>query len=253
MKSSAILARCSKAVMFSTLPSWDRLIGGRRLIVSQLSPRKHRLCSCSAPRSCNSLARVGHNSHAIVTLHTSKFVHIMSALVRPLDRSHLSLLFFGPASTQTISQRYQTLSKRYPDSFGPGILGLFVYTILLIMWLKFLVIWRVFRFWALCDGVEPPENMMVRRMSIPHGTLYSTALHCAALVGTTPCYALLLCLVLFCALCCCSVRFLQCLAVVSCAVFSCTGYSSAVCSAMLFDAALCCASMLCLVLCYAML
>eukprot|EP00904_Undaria_pinnatifida_P013239 jgi/Undpi1/9045/HiC_scaffold_26.g11505.m1 len=45
-------------------------------------------------------------------------------------------------------------------NFGPGILGLFVYTILLIMWLKFLVIWRVFRFWALCDGVEPPENMM---------------------------------------------------------------------------------------------
>eukprot|EP00903_Cladosiphon_okamuranus_P006699 g6538.t1 len=44
-------------------------------------------------------------------------------------------------------------------NFKPEILGLFVYTILLIMWLKFLVIWRLFRFWALCDGVEPPENM----------------------------------------------------------------------------------------------
>ncbi|CAM9625716.1 unnamed protein product, partial [Hapterophycus canaliculatus] len=44
-------------------------------------------------------------------------------------------------------------------SFRPEILALFVYTILLIMWLKFLVIWRLFRFWALCDGVEPPENM----------------------------------------------------------------------------------------------
>ncbi|CAN0550693.1 unnamed protein product, partial [Ectocarpus sp. 8 AP-2014] len=43
--------------------------------------------------------------------------------------------------------------------FSPTILGLFAYTILLIMWLKFLVIWRLFRFWALCDGVEPPENM----------------------------------------------------------------------------------------------
>lgn len=48
------------------------------------------------------------------------------------------------------------------SSFKPGILGLFVYTILLTMWLKFLVIWRLFRFWALCDGVEPPENMQVR-------------------------------------------------------------------------------------------
>ncbi|CBJ31068.1 Glycerol:H+ symporter [Ectocarpus siliculosus] len=44
-------------------------------------------------------------------------------------------------------------------NFSPTILGLFAYTILLIMWLKFLVIWRLFRFWALCDGVEPPENM----------------------------------------------------------------------------------------------
>ena len=53
-------------------------------------------------------------------------------------------------------------SNANAGSFSSGILALFVYTILLIMWLKFLVIWRVFRFWALCDGVEPPENMMVR-------------------------------------------------------------------------------------------
>lgn len=46
-------------------------------------------------------------------------------------------------------------------SFRPEVLALFVYTILNIMWLKFLVIWRLFRFWALCDGVEPPENMQV--------------------------------------------------------------------------------------------
>lgn len=52
-----------------------------------------------------------------------------------------------------------------PSSFKPDILGLFVYTILLIMWLKFLVIWRLFRFWALCDGVEPPENMQVGWLS----------------------------------------------------------------------------------------
>jgi protein-cysteine N-palmitoyltransferase HHAT len=32
------------------------------------------------------------------------------------------------------------------------------------MWLKFLLIWRFFRLWALADGVLPPENQ-VRCMS----------------------------------------------------------------------------------------
>ena len=33
------------------------------------------------------------------------------------------------------------------------------YLILKIMWLKFLLIWRFFRLWALADGVDAPENM----------------------------------------------------------------------------------------------
>lgn len=33
------------------------------------------------------------------------------------------------------------------------------YVLLKLMWLKFLVIWRFFRLWALMDGVCPPENM----------------------------------------------------------------------------------------------
>ena len=33
------------------------------------------------------------------------------------------------------------------------------YIILKLMWLKFLLIWRFFRFWALVDGKIPPENM----------------------------------------------------------------------------------------------
>jgi D-alanyl-lipoteichoic acid acyltransferase DltB (MBOAT superfamily) len=33
------------------------------------------------------------------------------------------------------------------------------YTILKLMWLKFLVMWRFFRLWALVDGLSPPENM----------------------------------------------------------------------------------------------
>lgn len=33
------------------------------------------------------------------------------------------------------------------------------YMLLKIMWLKFLLIWRLFRLWALADGIDPPENM----------------------------------------------------------------------------------------------
>jgi D-alanyl-lipoteichoic acid acyltransferase DltB (MBOAT superfamily) len=33
------------------------------------------------------------------------------------------------------------------------------FSILKWIWLKFVVIWRFFRFWAIIDGIEPPENM----------------------------------------------------------------------------------------------
>jgi D-alanyl-lipoteichoic acid acyltransferase DltB (MBOAT superfamily) len=32
--------------------------------------------------------------------------------------------------------------------------------VLKMMWLKFLLIWRFFRMWALAEGVDPPENML---------------------------------------------------------------------------------------------
>merc|ERR1711862_514903 len=38
------------------------------------------------------------------------------------------------------------------------------------MWLKFTVIWRIARAWALADGIDPPENM--RRSVCDH---YSVA------------------------------------------------------------------------------
>lgn len=31
---------------------------------------------------------------------------------------------------------------------------------LIVIWLKLLLPWRFFRLWALCDGVDPPENMI---------------------------------------------------------------------------------------------
>ena len=35
-----------------------------------------------------------------------------------------------------------------------------------VMWLKFLLIWRLFRMWALFDGVAPPENMLKYNYSL---------------------------------------------------------------------------------------
>ena len=35
----------------------------------------------------------------------------------------------------------------------------FTYFSLTFLWFKFMLIWRFFRLWALCDGVNPPENM----------------------------------------------------------------------------------------------
>lgn len=41
--------------------------------------------------------------------------------------------------------------------FQLSMLGMFN---LIIVWLKLLIPWRVFRFWSLMDGIDPPENML---------------------------------------------------------------------------------------------
>lgn len=41
--------------------------------------------------------------------------------------------------------------------FQISMIGLFN---LNIIWMKLLIPWRLFRFWALCDGIDPPENMI---------------------------------------------------------------------------------------------
>jgi len=50
--------------------------------------------------------------------------------------------------------RSGVLGTLEPSLGAPAVLGT-----LNIMWLKFLVIWRVARCWALADGIDPPENM----------------------------------------------------------------------------------------------
>jgi hypothetical protein len=44
-------------------------------------------------------------------------------------------------------------------TFGGGTMAAFAFFKLLFLWLKFVVIWRVARLFALVDGLDPPENM----------------------------------------------------------------------------------------------
>jgi protein-cysteine N-palmitoyltransferase HHAT len=50
-------------------------------------------------------------------------------------------------------------NRKILDSLGPYELIAASYFILNWIWLKFTVIWRFFRIWALFDGIESPENM----------------------------------------------------------------------------------------------
>ncbi|KZF24373.1 putative glycerol:H+ symporter [Xylona heveae TC161] len=58
------------------------------------------------------------------------------------------------------------ISKSQPawEVYTPFQLSMLGYFNLHIIWLKLLLPWRFFRFWALVDGIDPPENM-VRCMS----------------------------------------------------------------------------------------
>lgn len=44
--------------------------------------------------------------------------------------------------------------------FSPLDVFVLGYGVLNVMWLKFLIIWRYFRLWALMSGIEAPENML---------------------------------------------------------------------------------------------
>ncbi|EOO00828.1 putative glycerol uptake protein 1 protein [Phaeoacremonium minimum UCRPA7] len=54
------------------------------------------------------------------------------------------------------------ISMSNPDwsSYTPAQLTLLSYQNLHIIWLKLLLPWRLFRLWALIDGIDPPENMI---------------------------------------------------------------------------------------------
>jgi D-alanyl-lipoteichoic acid acyltransferase DltB (MBOAT superfamily) len=50
-------------------------------------------------------------------------------------------------------------NKKLWAGFNAYELAISSYLILMWIWLKFLFIWRFFRLWAICDGIESPENM----------------------------------------------------------------------------------------------
>lgn len=54
------------------------------------------------------------------------------------------------------------ISKANPvwSSYTPSQLSLLSYFNLHMIWLKLLIPWRMFRLWALVDGIDPPENML---------------------------------------------------------------------------------------------
>ncbi|RYP71402.1 hypothetical protein DL769_004710 [Monosporascus sp. CRB-8-3] len=66
----------------------------------------------------------------------------------------------------------QAISKAQPNwgDYTPAQLSLLSYFNLHLIWLKLLLPWRLFRLWALLDGLDPPENM-VRCVSDNYSTL----------------------------------------------------------------------------------
>lgn len=61
-------------------------------------------------------------------------------------------------------------ASAWHKSFSPLAFSAIAFFNLKIIWLKLLVIWRFARFFALCDGIDPPENM-IRCMSNNYSTL----------------------------------------------------------------------------------
>jgi D-alanyl-lipoteichoic acid acyltransferase DltB (MBOAT superfamily) len=65
-------------------------------------------------------------------------------------------LYFNSLAVHKIGKRY----ARHGLPYSAPEVGLTAWWVLTFMWLKFAVIWRIFRFAALLEGIDPPENMV---------------------------------------------------------------------------------------------
>ncbi|KAA6428329.1 MAG: hypothetical protein FRX49_01925 [Trebouxia sp. A1-2] len=64
-------------------------------------------------------------------------------------------LYFNSIAKHKLWQRYGAQLR-----LSTADMGMISFWVLMFMWLKFLVIWRFFRMWALVDGIQVPENML---------------------------------------------------------------------------------------------
>jgi D-alanyl-lipoteichoic acid acyltransferase DltB (MBOAT superfamily) len=82
-------------------------------------------------------------SSAYIAFYLVRWVLVLLLLEFMLHR----FPFFAVVSSGVISQ------------LSAAQIAVLCYVLLKMMWLKFLLIWRFFRLWALAEGVVPPENM----------------------------------------------------------------------------------------------
>lgn len=127
--------RCLSPPPLATDPQ-NRLSNGgadQDNIDSNLDPTK------STPSSGNS-TNVGGENVWLYALRWVLCLGLMEYLLRQYP-------FFAVAASGLIT------------SLTPAQTAVTSYLLLKLMWLKFLLLWRFFRLWALLDGVTPPENM----------------------------------------------------------------------------------------------
>ena len=103
--------------------------------------------------------------------------HRTASIERPRTIRYAVRLFLCLLAMEFILHLHYmgAISKANPvwRSYTPSQLGLLSFINLNIIWLKLLLPWRLFRLWALVDGIDPPENM-VRCV----GNNYSTQFFC---------------------------------------------------------------------------
>lgn len=94
----------------------------------------------------------------------SQLKYRVSSIERPRTiRYAIRFIFVLLAMELILHYDYvSAISKAKPDwsSYTPAQLSLLSFFNLHIIWLKLLLPWRLFRLWALIDGIDPPENMV---------------------------------------------------------------------------------------------
>lgn len=129
------------------------------------------LVSHSSRDHSSLIALVAYVAHppGLVAGPVSSFNAWLSHLKQPTSLYSLPSLLIMAARTAAIVGLHEVVISFVPfhavakhgayRMLDPVGLAVFGYTAVVMIWLKFLMIWRIFRLWALADGFEVPENM----------------------------------------------------------------------------------------------